>query len=41
MADGGIRYPWAVTQAQWEEAIAKYKVIPIHYNRFSSIMGMQ
>ena len=41
MVDGGICYPWAVTEAQWEGAIAKYKVIPIHYNRFSSIMGMQ
>lgn len=41
MVDGGICYPWAVTEAQWEGAIAKYKVIPIHYNRFSSIMGVQ
>ena len=41
IVDGGIRYPWAVTEAQWEAGVAKYTVIPIHYNRFSSIMGMQ
>ena len=41
ISGGEIRYPHAVTEAQALSAINKYTVIPIHYNRFSSILNLK
>ena len=41
VVNGEIRYPYAVTEAQANAADSKYVVIPIHYNRFSGIMGLR
>ena len=41
VVNGEIRYPYAVTEAQANAAENKYVVIPIHYNRFSGIMGLR